>query len=82
MRNLCPFGFSLWCFQPRIRTVNVCLVHWKRGFLTRGDFWPAECVASEIYYFYGVENFLQAISVNERSKSDGSDNSPLRRTTQ
>lgn len=33
-------------------------------------------------FFCGVEKFLQAISVNERSKSDGSDKVPLRRTTQ
>lgn len=41
-----------------------------------------QCVASEIYYFYWVERFLRAISVNERSKSDGSDDFHLRGTTQ
>ena len=48
----------------------------KGGFLIRGDLGPPEYVALEICYFYGVQNFLQAISVNERSKSDGPDKFP------
>lgn len=56
--------------------VNVGLASWKGRFLTRGDFWLAECVASENCCFYGVEKFLQAISVSARSKSDEFDNFP------
>lgn len=74
--------FSLTCSSSSILTVNTGWVHWKGECLPRGDVCPADCVASEICYFSGVEKFLRAISVNERSKSDGSDKVPLRRTTQ